>query len=303
MHHNKFMKKLIFTFLFLSTQAFSSTPSELGLYFIPSPFGIDWATPSSLAMTAAKNKFSFKSHFMGHVWVEIKCGDKHELTGMVAARPDYLNQILIQQRGLGVLYHSFEGRLETKSDIEAERKELYQEGRINFVKFNLNPSQCNRVFQYATEYRKQNVGRYYGLANRPRWGEGSGCSAFGASFVDVLNILDHDMKLSWSQSVKIPLELAGPPVREETVSIFKILTHSKSWAKDNEPHKLLTFWDPDLMYKWVNKKISQKQAGYSIEKIANAQGVVFDKAYFPTPEEPIWQQQLDPKNPKQTSKE
>jgi hypothetical protein len=303
MIHNKVMKKLIFTLLLISSQTFSSTPSELGLYFIPSPFGIDWSTPSSLAVTAAKNKFSFKSHFMGHVWVEIKCGDKHELTGMVAAKPDYLNQILIQQKGLGVLYHSFDGRLETKFDIEVERRDLYKEGRINFVKFNLNQKQCSRVFQYATEYRKLNVGKYYGLANRPRWGEGSGCSAFGASFVDVLNILDQDMKMSWSQSVKIPLELAGPPVREESVSLFKIISHSKSWAKDNEPHKLLKFWDPDLMYKWVNKKISQKQIGYSIEKRDNSQGIVFDKSHFPSPEEPIWEQQLDPKDPKKMALE
>ncbi len=295
------MKKLIFTLLILSLEAFASAPSELSLYFIPSPFGIDWSTPSSLAMTAAKNKFSFKSHFMGHVWVEIKCENGEELTGMVAAKPDYLYQILIEQRGLGVLYHSFDGRLEDKKDIEIEKQELFKEGRINFVKFILNKKQCERALGYATEYRKFNVGRHYGLANRPRWGEGAGCSAFGASFVDVLNILDHEMKQSWSQTVNIPLELAGPPVKEETVSLYKILTHSKSWAKDNEPHKSLTFWDPDLMFKWVNKKVTQKQAGYSIEKIENAQGIVFDKSHFPTPEEPIWQQRLDSKNPKQTA--
>ena len=300
MKDNKLMKKLIFTLLFLTSQAISSVPSELGLYFIPSPYGIDWTTPSTLAITAGKNKFSFKSHFMGHVWVELKCGDKHELTGMVAASPDYIYQILIKQRGLGVLYHSFEGRLENKSDIEEERRELFKEGRINFVKFKLGQNQCQRVLQYATEYRKLNVGRHYGLANRPRWGEGSGCSAFGASFLDVLNILDQEMKQSWSQTVKIPLELAGPPVREESVSLFKILTRSDSWAKNNEPHKSLTFWDPDLMFKWVNKKIGEKHSSYIIEKIDNAQGIVFDKSYFPTPEEPIWQQQLNPKNPKET---
>jgi hypothetical protein len=295
------MKKLIFTLLFLSMKAFASTPSELSLYFIPSPYGIDWSTPSTLAMTAAKNKFSFKSHFMGHVWVEIKCENKEELTGMVAAKPDYLYQILIERRGLGVLYHSFEGRLEDKKDIEIEKSELFKEGRINFVKFILSKNQCERAFNYATEYRKLNVGRHYGLANRPRWGEGAGCSAFGASFVDVLNILDHEMKQSWSQTVNIPLELAGPPVKEETVSLLKILTHAKSWAKDNEPHKSLTFWDPDLMFKWVNKKVAQKQIGYSIEKIENAHGIIFDKSHFPTPEEPIWQQRLDSKNPKQTA--
>jgi len=288
-----FMKKFLFLLFFYSilSEGKSVPNNELSLYFIPSPFGIDWTTPSTLAVTAAKNKFGFKSHFMGHVWVEIKCQDQHEFTGMVGDDPDYLNQLILKERGFGVLYHSFKGRLEEKKDIEAELKELTLEGRINFVTFKLNENQCRRSLDYLSQYRTHNVGRYYGLAHRPRHGEGSGCSAFGASFLDVLKLLDQDMKDSWSSTINIPHTLAGPPLSDEGVSLLKIFSHRKSWAKENEKHHKLTFWDPDKMFNWVKEKIQNKGFTETV-KIQNAQGIILDKSHLPSPEGPIWLQRL-----------
>lgn len=294
------MKKLLLTLLLSVPYA---SANELSLYFIPSPKGMDWSSPSNLAKSALMNKLSFEPHFMGHVWVEIKCGSEHELTGMVGHNFDYLNQLLVNQRGLGILYHSFDGRLEDKKDIEEEKNGYYKNGGMNFVKFTLNEKQCKRASTYLSDYRKNNVGRYYGLSNRPRHGEGAGCSAFGVSFVDVLNIMDQEMKEEWSHSVNIPLELAGPPLRDESVGLWKVMFNAGSWAKDTEEHKKLSFWDPDKMYKWVNKKVSEKKEGYTITTIDKVQGVVFDKSHYPVPEDSIWLQQLDPKNPKQVAKE
>jgi hypothetical protein len=242
---NSSMKKLILGTLLMTTQVYAN---ELSLYFIPSPKGMDWSSPSNLAKSALMNKISFKPHFMGHVWVELKCGNEHDVTGMVGKNFDYLSQLLMNNRGLGILYHSFDGRLEDKADIEKEKTEYLKNGGMNFVNFKLNEGQCKRASQYLAEYRKNDVGRYYGLANRPRFGEGAGCTAFGTSFADVLNILDQDMKESWSQSVNIPLELAGPPLKEEGVSLFKVLFNAGSWADEKVPHQKLTFWDPDRMY-------------------------------------------------------
>lgn len=292
------MKKLLFTLLLATTSVWANVPQELTLYFIPSPKGMDWSTPSNLAKSALMNKISFEPHFMGHVWVEIKCGNEHELTGMVGKNFDYLNQLLVNQRGLGILFHSFEGRLEDKSDIQAEMTGYYKNGGMNFAKFLLNDGQCKRASKYLSEYRKQNVGRYYGLANRPRFGEGAGCTAFGVSFVDVLNILDQEMRDAWSQTVNIPLELAGPPLRDESVGLLRVMFNAGSWAKDSDKHQRLTFWDPDRMYSWVKKKVSMKQTTYEVQKIENVEGIVFNKSHFPVPLEPIWQQQIDPKDPK-----
>lgn len=294
------MKKyLLVCSLLLS--AFASANQELTLYFIPSPSGMDWSTPSSLVRTAARNKFSFRSHFMGHVWVELKCGSVHELTGMTDRHPDYLYQLVVEQRGLGILYHSFDGRLENKEDIQGEMPELFQEGRINFVTFLLNSSQCQRASLYLNQYRSFNVGRFYGLAHRPRFGEGSGCSAFGASFPEVLGFIDQGTREAWSQTVNIPLDLAGQPVTNEKVGLHKFIFGAKSWAQEDQKHRKLFFWDPDKMFQWVKKKILEKHSDIAIKKIGNSEGIILDKRIYPSPSAPVWLQRLNLKNKKEIS--
>jgi hypothetical protein len=293
------MKKIILVCIFFLSN-FASANQELTLYFIPSPSGMDWSSPSSLVKTAAKNKFSFKSHFMGHVWVELKCGPVYELTGMTDHAPDYFYQLLVERRGLGILYHSFEGRLEKKEDILAEMPGLFKQGRINFVTFLLNSSQCQRASLYLEQYRKFKVDRFYGLAQRPRYGEGSGCSAFGASVADVLNFIDPGMKDAWSQTINIPLELAGAPVTDKKIGLHQFFFRAVGWAKEDEKHRKLFFWDPDKMFQWVKRKISEKHSDIAIKKIGNSEGIIMDKTIYPSPLGPIWLQQLNPKNEKET---
>ena len=297
------MKKLILLLIFLTSNLMANTEPNLTLYFIPSPKGMDWSSPASIAMSALKNKLTFQAHFMGHVFVELNCGNQKEVTGMVGKNFDYLTQLLINNRGLGVLYHSFDGRLEDKTDVEKEIAELSQEaGRINFVRFKLNEGQCKRTLTYLKEYREKNVGRYYGLANRPLYGEGAGCSAFGASFAEVAGVMNTDIKEAWSQTVSIPLAFAGPPLKDEGVNLLKLILNGSSWAKENEPHQKLMFWSPDLMFDWVKLKVSKAgvEKQYTTAKIGKSEGVVLDKSHFPAPAGPIWQQHLDPniKRPK-----
>lgn len=289
------MNRLIsFIFLGLFSSTIWASKQELTLYFIPSPQGIDWSSPTNLAFSTLKNVLSFKPRFMGHVFVELKCQDQHELTGMAAQNLDYLNQLLIQEKGLGILYHGFEGRLEDKNTSQKELQEFLKNGKASFTRFELSPSQCQRAMNYLDEYRKNNVQRYYGLAHRPRYGEGAGCSAFGVSFLEVLNILDQEMKESWSESINIPLKFAGSPLTDNRISFLNLLLNAHSWAKEGESSQRLTFWSPDKMHEWVLKKVKLKQASYQVLKIENASGVLFNKSHFPAPEGPIWLQHLDP---------
>lgn len=289
---NKDMKKYLVSLLIFISLATAEAAHELTLYMIPSPEGMDWSSPSSLAKSALLNRISMRPRFMGHVFVDLKCGSVHELTGMVGKNFDYLNQLLVNQKGLGILYHSFDGQLEKKEDITKELSEYFETGHVNFLKVILNENQCQRALTYLKEYRNQDVGRYYGLANRPRHGEGAGCSAFGTSFLDVLNLIDEDMRQSWSHTVNIPLEYAGPPLREEGVSLFTVMFNAGSWAKENEKHQKLTFWDPDRMHEWVKSKAKTENQNYTVTKIQNSVGIVMDKSHVPAPEEPIWLQKI-----------
>lgn len=289
------MKKALYLLLTLIPLKLMATSEPyLTLYFIPSPVGMDWSSPANLAWSALKNKISFQSRFMGHVFVEFQCGGKKELTGMVGSRFDYLNQLLINNRGLGILYHSFEGKLEEASDVEKEIAELSAEGkRLNFVTFKLNDGQCQRVASYLKEYREKNVGRYYGLANRPLHAEGAGCSAFGASFLEVAGVMDVDINDAWSQTVNIPLAFAGPPLKDQGVSLFKLMGNASSWAKEREPHQKLFFWSPDRMFDWVNKRLSNPEdKSFSVVELGKSKGLMFDRSHLPAPSGPIWQQRL-----------
>ncbi len=291
------MKKFMLFLILFSTNLMAKTEPHLTLYFIPSPLGMDWSTPAKIAISALKNRLRFKSHFMGHVLVELQCGNQTELTGMTGVNFDYLTQLLIHNRGLGILYHSFDGQLEDKSAVAENIKELTAEGdRINFVKYILNEGQCNRAVTYLKEYREKSVGRYYGLANRPLYGEGAGCSAFGASFVEVIGLMDQDIKDAWTHTVNIPFAFAGPPLQEKGVNLFKLILDGVNWAEENEPHQKLTFWSPDKMFDWVKLKISQAadEKFYTVKELGQAKGLVINKSFLAAPSGPIWQQHLEP---------
>lgn len=299
------MKKWMLLLTLLTSNLMANTETNLTLYFIPSPKGMDWSTPANIAFSALKNRLTFQSHFMGHVFVELECGPQKEVTGMVGKNFDYLTQLLINNRGLGILYHSFDGTLEEKADVEKEIVELSQEsGRMNFVRFKLNQGQCQRAMTYIKEYREKNVGRYYGLANRPLYAEGAGCSAFGASFAEVTGVMDMDLKEAWSQTINIPLEFAGPPLKDEGVNLLKLMMSASSWATDKEPHQKLMFWSPDRMFDWVNLRVSKvnEEKRFTFTEIGKAPGIVIDKSYLPAPSGPIWQQHLDPKIKRATAK-
>lgn len=294
---NHRMKILIILIILWATPLWANS---LTLHVIPSPKGIDWSTPSSLMQSLVKNGLTFKPRIAGHVIVEIKCGDEHELTGMVGKNFNYFNQLLFEHSGLGILFQSFEGTLEGKDKISPELKEYQKTGASNFIQFELNPNQCQRDLQYFKEFRDKNVGLNYGLPHRPRFGEGASSSAFGVSFLDVLNLVDQDMKESWEQTLQVPLSLAGPPVKDEGVGIFKVIFNAGSWSQKNQPHRSLTFINPDLIHKWISNKAKSPTGDYRAMKIEMSQGVSINKSHFPAPQEGIWLQRLDPLNNKKT---
>lgn len=256
--------------------------NELTLHFIPSPLGMDWSSPVKLTYSALKNITSLRPRFMGHVFVELKGRKNFVLTGMTSKTFDYLQQLLIHKKGLAILFHSFEGTLENEFLVQQELETYLKTGYSNFIKFILNDQQFDRAMQYLTEYRDHHLDSQYGLANRPRHREGAGCSAFGASFVDLLDLFNDDMKESWSQTISIP-------ERFSDVSLHKVLMGAHAWAQENEDHKKLTFWDPDRMYHWVREKVSNPNPKlFQLLEIEKARGIIMDKRDLPSPQGSIW---------------
>ncbi len=262
--------------------------NHLTLYFLPSPLGMDWSSPASLAWSALKNRLTFKPHFIGHVFVEFERGGAREVAGMTGRNCNYLWQLIGHGRGLGILFHSFEGRLEKTAELAPELSALQQAGEVNFVRFLLNDAQCARVSEYLDEYRGRNLGRHYGLSNRPRHGEGSGCSAFAASFADVAGVLDQELTDAWSHSVSIPMRFAGPPLGDRRVGLLRLMWNARRWAAEDESHRKLVFWDPDRMFNWTNARLQGAGGAGAEFTIGKARGIVLDKTHLPAPCDPIW---------------
>jgi hypothetical protein len=186
------------------------------LYFIPSPYGLNWESPSKLAKGILKNKLLPGSRFMGHVNIELdyqdpEDGKVHILTGMTQKKMNAPKLLFKEKYGLGILYHSFEGRLESIEELTPELNKYFKRGnkKINFVKYKLNLSVCRRIRDYVAQYTKNGHDRYYGLYNKPLHGEGAGCSAFGASFLEVAGILEEEHHLHWSQKRKNTKKTCG----------------------------------------------------------------------------------------------
>ncbi len=274
----------------------ANSTALLTLYFIPSPYRIDWSTPTSVAKDIVKNKLSFHRRFMGHVNIELDYENDegkpvHILTGMAASKLNAVPLLLKKQIGLGILFHSFPGKVESKEELVPELDSYFEKGNeaINFVRFKINRDTAKRVEEYVATYVKENVGQYYGLVNSPLHGEGAGCSAFGASFLDVAGILEDEYKKAWTHNLKVPHSLAGAPITNKKTSFFKLLLKKQKWSDGSDDHHEIFFWDPDLMHKWVEEKLAghnKTTNPFEIVNIKNSRGLEIDvtTAHTPTAE-------------------
>ncbi|MBL7664023.1 MAG: hypothetical protein JNM93_02730 [Bacteriovoracaceae bacterium] len=267
--------------------------NELTLYFIRSPHGINWESGTTLARSIIRNYITFEPNFMGHVNIEIKCDqdknpDETVLTGMIARKLNAVDLLFRHDIGMGILFHSFEGHLETRRELlEKVQNYLVDGDRINFVTFKISAEACTRLKKYHKEYKENGYEKRYGLYNRPLYKEGSGCSAFGASFLELIGLLDEDMKKNWTYSVKIPFKYIGLPLIKQKVSFLNLLWGNNYWASESEPHKEIFFWDPDKMYQWVKAKY-ENPGQYQRVKKENSIGLYVDLSQIPTPKKDIW---------------
>lgn len=268
----------------------------LTLYFNPSPLGFDWSNPRSLALSAVRNKLTLKKRFMGHVFIKMEgtlsSGEEIEIvTGMKAKKLNALPLIFLKGYGLGVLFHSFDGHLESKSDVWEEIKTLAQDQRLSFAEFKISTSAFDHLVNYYLQYKNNNIGRYYGFTNRPLYGEGAGCSAFGASFLNAAGLMDAEIKKSWTHSIKIPIELAGKPVTNKRVNFFNILLKGREWAKEKD-YQQLDFWDPDKMHQWAQAAFQRGK--YESKTWKGAKGVLIDYSQKELKFNQLWNHNKEP---------
>ena len=246
----------------LSAHAQLSFPNQMTLFFTPTPYGLKWETPRDLAQSAILNKlFSSTNRPIGHVSIRLECTSPQQEeklffhTGMVAKKLNAPELLLTKHMGFGILFHTFEGRLETAEELEEEVARRLKEQSLNFLSFPIEYTRCQRIYKYYQEFKEKNLDFGYGLANRPRYKEGSGCSAFAASFLEVSGLMTDEYRKAWTRTLNIPKTLIGD--QNHPVFLYKLLLPwaKLEWSATPQPNtKNLTFWDPELMYQWVEQR-------------------------------------------------
>ena len=289
------IRHLILVFFILGSLSLRS--QTLTLYALPSPHRINWKTPHHLVLSIANNfltkkKHSYSLRAMGHIVVELKKNDSVILTGMVPNKnKDLFKSIFAEEYGLGVLFKLIEGHLEKKEILIPEIESRTKTGKVAFITFNINDSSYFYLKNYIDSFRRLGYDKLYNGKNDPRHGEGSGCSAFGMSFLELINALEPEFSREWVTDKAIPNKLIGGELTHSKVSILKVF-FSFGWAKDKQPHTHLKLYNPGLIYSWIEKKYNDelinKLGKYRISTINLAKGIILDYQQICKPQFPMF---------------
>lgn len=253
------MKFIIFICFLLSGTITQAHELEILFYRAPSP--IKWNTPGNLVRSMAKNLVAKVDgenypHPISHVNIRLHCDSHQEIyRGMTSVKSNasYLRDFFVQGSSLDTMIINQRGRSYTKQEILYWLPRLRERGYARSLKIKLNSEQCHRAEQYLADYAKTGLQRIYGgLRSDPLRGEGAGCSAFAVSILRVLQILPDSVAHQWQRKIRIPLELLSSQYRSSAISFFDYLRGDDwSWANSGNPHILLKFWDPELMFRWA----------------------------------------------------
>jgi hypothetical protein len=279
-----------------------SIADEITIHFMPAPVEINWSNPHALLVSTIMSGLTItksKQHAIGHVSVELKCDSMnlHHFSGMTSKNADPTLNVLIRNYGMAALFVVNKGKHETSKDVKKYVSKHHRVGRSSFFTVEVQPESCARAYAYYKEFDELGYGKMYsGLNLRPRYREGAGCSAYGASYLDINNVLIPEIEAEWMTSVLVPMKYVGKPMTDKKISVFKILKAVNArWAKPHEPHIPLHFYDPDKMHDWAlqaykRASLGEMVAGYKMhpEKRGKSFGVRVDMTHVDTPTDSFW---------------
>lgn len=292
------LKKRLFVIAF-STFALVGSAQEMVLYTIPSPRPLNWRSPHTLFMSYIENLavhtgYPHHRHPLGHLMIELRDTAHYALAGLVAeSRAEMFNSVTKERYGMGALFTIFKGKMETGADNYHQLIDRYPKGDIAYIKFLLSPRAFSRLWQYMLEYSERGYDKKYNGRNKPREGEGAGCSAFAMSFVELAGLLDTTITNPWLVKVNVQNKLiGGPQGGYKTISTWR-LAFTQRWADTaRQAYHPLSYYEPRWIYNWIlnewNKPAEGNHIKYGVQRRQAAKGLVIDCSNIPTPTDDIW---------------
>ena len=295
------MIKIVFL-LFTLTFTFSALADSISLFFIKSPYGINWSTPWSMTTTTIKNQLApsqgrSTNHTISHTYAEINCSSTgiKLYRGMTSDGNDEERTLLFKKKyGLGVMFHTYRGKLEKEETLLNDINDYYGNSRLSKLVLKISPEACQRMVEYVNEYEAKGYAKMYsGLQADPLRGEGSGCSAFVVSFMRVAGLMESFTE-QWKQTIDVPLNLVGGPMTGNKVSIFKVLMKVNAKWSNRTPFFHLVAWDPELMHSWLLRTYESVKSGEytdfdpEIDRYQKTKILKLDLSDRSTPQGPVW---------------
>lgn len=259
----------------------STSGQSLTLYAIPPVKNMNFKSPHHVVTSIGKNIISKKTSCyplrpIGHVIVELVSKDKDTtLTGIVADNKLVLYKpVLIEKQGLGILFSVINGHLEEKAILQKEINMRSENGKIAFITYQINDSSFQFLKNYIDSFKILGYHKLYNGTNQPRYGGGTGCSAFGVSFLELINAVDSTYEKEWKLNLPIQNRLIGNSITENRVSLWSVFFSFK-WSNEKKPHTHIVLYDPSLMYTWIEKEYTNKNSKFAKLNQKNAHGISF----------------------------
>ena len=194
---------------------------------------------------------------------------------------------------------NYPGRLDTTEETEKDLKAMQATGRTSFMRFQISDSTCKRLVDFIDEYKARGYDKVYaGLNARPRYGQGSGCAAFGAAFAELAGVKLLEFDDVWMRSLIMPRRFMGGALTGVRVSFLKILLAlSAKWDQDFSRNGFLVhFYDPAVMDTWTRSKAIDVLNGENfnlpwptkVGYIDKSMGLDIDATSVATPTEPLF---------------
>jgi len=301
---------LIFlTVFFLSPFALSQAAQPANyfrFYMMPAhPVAMNWKTPKDLLASSLKAIIVNGTHSIGHVSIEVNCpsiggAQSRVFTGAVPVSSKQQTELLLKhQIGFSLLEYSWQGKLEDPEDIrKALKVKRRSRDKLAIATFLVSESTCQRLLAYHRELAETDLPLFYGNSPQPRRKEGSGCTAFGVSFLELAGVMTDQLRQRWITARRVPFGImAGyDPEKVHLLDVFR-LPAGKSWAQENEPHMALETFDPNLMYAWIRELAENpadlKSLGGKLDRSLTkafpvTPAIQIDYRQVPTPTEPIF---------------
>jgi hypothetical protein len=309
--------KFCFIILITTSGLYAQTPNEISnqqneitIYVIPSLSTIDWSNPSILFKSTEAcylKALTRKNYYIiGHTIARITspllpapyyvsmCGKK------ILEKPELL---FVKKIGLGALGATMQGHIESEKDIKRGIETYSKRNMVAYIKFKISDQAVRRLIEFMARYQAKTINGcaacdLYNGATWPRnENEGSGCSAFGMSLLDVAGVLPAESD-QWCVNVKIPMNLIGGECNNNKKVKISSILHAKSWYEGTgvEGVDFVSYraYDPAMIFNWIRKKQSLNDVFFTTDTENGNTGLVVDMRYsLIASDNPVFLQRID----------